>query len=124
MALEWTISHDDRMVEVVASGPTGLQDIERYFDAITVAEAWPYRKLFDATRATSAFNDDDMLMLGARILAYRSLGSLGPLAIATSDDIRQQARLFSALGAADRPLKVFKSIRAARKWLVALSIGT
>ncbi len=124
MTMNWKISHDDHLVEVVASGPVSLQDVERYFDAVTVAEAWSYRKLFDAVHATSAFSDDDMMMLGARISAYMSLGRVGPLAIAASDDMRDSARVFAALAAADRPLKIFKSVRAARKWLLAQPIGT
>ena len=119
MPIDWTISHVDQTVEVVTSGPVGLQDIERYFDAVTVAGAWPYRKLFDAVHATPAFSEDDMMMLGARISAYISLGPIGPLAIATSDDMRDPARLFAALAGADRPLKIFKSVHAARKWLDA-----
>jgi len=107
------------MVEAVASGPLSLQDVERYFDAVSVEEAWPYRKLFDATAATSSFNDNDMMILGARIRAYSGLGPLGPLAIAASGDVHQQARLFAVLASADRPLKVFKTIKAARKWLAA-----
>ncbi len=122
MPIDWKISHDDQTVEVVASGPVGLPDIERYFDAVTVAGAWSYRKLFDAVHATPAFGEDDMMMLGARISAYVSQGPVGPLAIAASADMRYSARLFAALAAAKRPLKIFKSVHAARKWLAAQPI--
>ena len=111
------------MEEAVASGPLGLQDVERYFGAVSVAEAWPYRKLFDARAATSSFSDDDMMMLGARISAYSGLGPLGPLAIAASGDIRQKARLFAVLATAGRSLKAFKTVAAARKWLAAAASG-
>src|SRR6185369_11216926 len=81
MPLEWKISHPDRMVEAVGKGPVGLQDIERYLDDVMVSEALPYRKIFDASQATSALTDNDMMMLGARMSAYVGLGPLGPLAI-------------------------------------------
>lgn len=76
MPIDWTISHDDRAVEVLAKGLVGLPDIERYFDAVTVAGAWPYRKLFDAVHATPALGEDDMMMLGARICADVSQGPI------------------------------------------------
>jgi hypothetical protein len=118
MPLKWTIFHADRTVEAVASGHVSLQEIERYLDDVMVSDALPYRKLFDASLAVSAPVDEEMMLLGARLSAYTGLGSLGPLAIvAPATTIRQQAALFAALAPADRPLKIFKAIKAARKWL-------
>lgn len=120
MPLNWTIFHADRMVEAVASGHFGLRDMERYLDDVMVSGALPYRKLFDAAQASSALGDDDMMMLGARLDAYTELGPIGPLTIvAPSTVLRQQARLFAVLAPADRPLKIFKAVEAARKWLAA-----
>jgi hypothetical protein len=118
MPLEWKISHPDRMVEVMADGPVGLTDIERYLDNVMVSDALPYRKIFDLSKATSALTDNDLMMLGARMSAYIGLGPIGPLAIvAPSTSVRDQARLFAALAPADRPLKIFKTAKAARTWL-------
>ena len=117
MPLNWKISHPDRSVEAVATGHLGLQDIERYFDDLMISGAFPYRKLFDATQATSTVTDAEMMQLGARMSAYKGLGPLGPLAIVTPSSLRTQAMLFSALAPADRPLKIFKTVAAARRWL-------
>jgi hypothetical protein len=120
MPLNWKISHPDRSVEAVATGHLSLRDIERYFDDLMVSGAFPYRKLFDATEATSTVDDAEMMLLGARMSAYKGLGPLGPLAIVVpNDSLRTQAMLFSALAPADRPLKIFKTVAAARKWLDA-----
>ena len=120
MPLEWKITHSDRLVVAVGKGVVGLQDVERYLDDVMVAEALPYRKIFDASQATSALTDQDMMMLGARMSAYIGLGPLGPIAIvAPATNVRQQARLFAALAPADRPLKIFKTVKAARTWLDA-----
>ncbi|MDP1965311.1 MAG: hypothetical protein Q8K93_24265 [Reyranella sp.] len=124
MPLKWTISHADRMVEAVASGQVGLQDIERYLDDVMVSNALPYRKLFDASQTAFGLDGDDMMMLGARLSAYTGLGPIGPLAIvAPTPELRQQARLFAVLSPADRPLKIFKTAKAARKWLEAQPSG-
>ncbi len=118
--LRWKIDPADRSVEAVATGHLSLQDVERYFDDLMVSGAFPYAKLFDATRVTSTVSDSDMMLLGARMSAYKGLGPLGSLAIVTpTSALRAQAMLFSALAPADRPLKIFKTVAAARKWLNA-----
>lgn len=124
MPLKWTISHADRTVEAVASGPVSLQEIERYLDDVMVSDAFPYRKLFDASQASAGPTDDEMMLLGARLSAYSGLGPLGPIAFVTpAPAIRQKVRLFAVLAPADRPLKIFKAIAAARKWLATATGG-
>jgi hypothetical protein len=45
---------------------------------------------------------------------------MGPLAIVvTTEHTHGLARLFGALAAADRPIKIFRDIRAAQRWLEA-----
>jgi len=118
MSLEWKIHHPDRMVEAVARGSVELRDIERYLDDVVVTDALPYRKLFDMSQAASTLSDEDLMMLGARLSAYTGLGPIGPLAIvAPTPELHQQARLFAVLAPAERPLKIFKTTKAARKWL-------
>ena len=39
MPMRWTISHDDRLVTVIADGPVTLLEIEAYFDALVLAGA-------------------------------------------------------------------------------------
>ncbi|MPZ35031.1 MAG: hypothetical protein GEV13_29335 [Rhodospirillales bacterium] len=118
MPVTWTISHPTRLVVALAKGEVGLKDIEAYLDAVMVAEALPYRKLFDTTAASIALSDTEMMTLGARIRAYIALGPIGPLAIAaTSDESYWQARMFAVLAEADRPVKIFRKLSTARDWL-------
>jgi hypothetical protein len=78
----------------------------------------PYRKIFDTTGATLKLDEDDLMALGARIRAYIPLGPIGPLAIvATTERSYGQARMFMALAEADRPIKIFRELHAARRWL-------
>ena len=124
MPLHWTISHPSRLVVVVAKDDVRLQDIEAYLDGVVVGDALPYRKLFDMSQASLHLSDDDMMALGARIRAYATTASetMGPLAIvATTTESHGQARLFSALADAKRPVKIFRELHAARKWLDSLA---
>ncbi len=97
MPLKWTISHTDKTVEAVASGHVSLQDIERYLDDVMVSDALPYRKLFDASQASSALADEEMMMLGARLSAYAGLGPLGPIAFVAppAAALQQKIQLFA-----------------------------
>lgn len=125
MPIQWTISHPHRLVVAVARDAVGLADIEAYLDGVAIADALPYRKIFDTTHAEVSLSDADMMALGARIQAYLKVGQLGPLAIvAVTDRSYQQARLFGALAEGDRPVKIFREMHVARKWLDALSEPT
>jgi hypothetical protein len=116
--ISWTIDHDQRMLTAVCEGDVTLSDIEGYLDAVVVAGTMPYRKLFDGSRSGSRMSDEEMMLLGARIRAYHGDGKMGPLAIVvTTEHTHGLARLFGALAAADRPIKIFREVRAARRWL-------
>ena len=120
MPVQWTVSHPKRLVIAIARGSLRLLDIETYLDGVITADALAYSKIFDMTDATPSLSDDDLMALGARIRAYISLGQIGPLAIvATTDRSYQQARMFQALAEADRPIKIFRELHLARKWLDA-----
>jgi hypothetical protein len=124
MPLNWTISHPHRLVTVVAEGDVTREEIEQYLDGVVTSGALAYRKIFDATNGGIVTDSNDMMILGARIRAYPAFGRLGPLAIvATNDRSRWQARLFLQLAEVDRPIKIFRSAGAARKWLDAQPEG-
>jgi hypothetical protein len=120
MPIAWTIDHDRRMLTAVCQGDVTLRDIEAYLDAVVVADAMPFRKLFDGTHGDAAITDEEMMALGARIRAYHGAGKMGALAIVVvTEQTHGLARLFGALAAADRPIKIFRDLRAARRWLEA-----
>lgn len=118
MPVQWTISNPHRLVIAVARDELRLEDVENYLDGVAVADAMPYRKIFDTTHATMMLGDADMMALGARIRAYMKIGTLGPLAIvAVTERAYQQARLFEALAEGDRPVRIFRELHLAREWL-------
>ena len=70
MPLRWQIDHQRKFVHIVAEGPVTIEQMEEHFDAIAVADAMGYAKLFDATRAEPLYTDDDVMRMGARLSAY------------------------------------------------------
>jgi hypothetical protein len=86
MPLRWDVRHAERLVHIVADGAVTRAELEEHFDAIVVADAMPYAKLFDASRAEPAYNDDDVMLMGARLSAYTATLTAGPLAVVGLSD--------------------------------------
>ena len=121
MPVNFTIDHDKRHVEARAEGETRLEDIEKFLDAVVLQNALPYRKLFDGRLAIAVYDDNDIMMLGARMSAYASnLAPRGAVAlIAANEASADIARRFINLSKSSRPAKVFLAEDEARTWLAA-----
>ena len=120
MPIRLSIDHAGRTARAVCTGTVSREDLENYFDAVSVAGAGPYPKLFDMADADFAITDTDMLLVAARIRAYAQSGGepIGPVAIvAISQKGYEQAELFAVLATADRPLLVFRTVAEAEQWL-------
>jgi hypothetical protein len=125
MPVQWTISRPHQLVIAVARDELRLEDVETYLDGVTIADALPFRKIFDTTNARMMLSDADMMSLGARIRAYMKVSKLGPLAIvAVSERAYQQAKLFEVLAEGDRPVKIFRELHLAREWLHRFDSGS
>jgi len=120
MPIRWTISHEERLVVATTDGVVTLKDIEAYLDALVVAEAMPYAKLFDATDVDPQATDHDVMMLGARMRAYVATWPGGPIAFVVTTRLeREFVDRFLNLAAASRPANIFQTADEARRWLDA-----
>lgn len=125
MPIHWTISHPTGLVVAVCKDVVNRLDIEAYLDGVAVESAMPYRKIFELHDAVSGLSDDDMMALGAHIqVCAMASEPMGPLAIvAPTDEQYEYARRYATLAAARRPLKIFRELHVARRWLESLEIG-
>ena len=121
MPIQFEIDPARRHVEAKAEGLVSLADIEAFLDAIVVQGAIPYRKLFDARLAFGKYDDNDVMLLGARISAYAAnFEPRGALAlIVASQEHSDLGRRFINLGKSGRPAEIFLSEAKAREWLAA-----
>jgi hypothetical protein len=120
MPIRWTISHEERLVLAATEGVVTLKDIETYLDALVVADAAPYAKLFDASNVDLQVTDHDVMMLGARMRAYVATWPSGPIAfVVTTRQAREFVDRFLNLAAASRPANIFRTADEARRWLDA-----
>jgi hypothetical protein len=120
MPVHWTISHSSRLVVAVAKDDVKIEDIEQYFAGVTAEGAMAYRKIFEITANPMALSDQQLQALGQRIMLYAQHGQVGPLAlVAGSDASYVQAQAFAEAAKARRPLRIFRELHTARRWLDA-----
>lgn len=118
MPIRWTISHEQRRVVATAEGIVTLREAEDYLDAIVIAEAGPYAKLFDASNMTAKFTDHDVMMLGARMQAYAKAMPGGPVAfIVVTRIAREYIERFINLAGGGRPITICRNLDEAHRWL-------
>jgi len=118
MPLRWDIRHEEKLIHVVAEGEVTLKEMEAHFDALVVANALAYSKLFDATRLKPVYDDADVMAMGARLSAYTSHFPSGPLAVVGHDDAVVLAfKRFVNILPSKRPAAIFKTEKKARAWL-------
>jgi hypothetical protein len=118
MPIKWTISHPDQMVTVDVDGEISLPQAEEYLDALVVADAMAYAKLLDCSKMKTSVSDEEMMQLGARMRAYAEIMKGGPLVFVVTDPvINDYVRRYINLAAAERPVKIVKTMDQAKAWL-------
>ncbi|CAN5135991.1 hypothetical protein BH10PSE6_BH10PSE6_56720 [soil metagenome] len=117
MPIRFTIDHARRFVHARAEGEISIKDIEDFSDAVLIENAMPYRKLFDGRDAYGKYDDNDMMMLGARVSAYAAVERRGALALVPSPEYYEMAERFINLGKSGRPARVFLDPDEAQRWL-------
>lgn len=118
MPVHWTISHSARLVVAVAKDEVKVEDIEKYFASVTAEGGMAYRKIFEITATPMALSEENLQALGQRVVLYAQHGQVGPLAIvASSDESYLQAQAFAVAAKAWRPLRLFRELHTARRWL-------
>lgn len=118
MPVHWTISHPTRLVVAVTKGDVTTSDIEKYFAGVTADGAMGYAKIFEITHTPGALSDENLKMLGQRVIFYAQHGQVGPVAIvAASDESYEKASVFAAAAKAGRPIMIFRELHVARQWL-------
>jgi hypothetical protein len=119
LPVEYEINHESHFVYARAHGIVALAEILDYFDAITIQDAAPYRKLFDARDAVPQLSDDDFMVLAARVSAYSAFEPRGAVALVGTTHNMNDAfhRYANFFGGEDRPVRLFGSVEEARLWL-------
>ncbi|MBI2741820.1 MAG: hypothetical protein HYX38_35465 [Rhodospirillales bacterium] len=119
MAMHYFIDSRRRLVSVTAEGGITRADVDAYLEAVIGAGALEYRKLFDWRAGTPAMDFPEVMSVVAEARSHHDRPH-GALAIVLSEQQRQSdelARVLGVLLSARRPMRVFSSVRTARRWL-------
>lgn len=117
MPVHSTISHPSRLVVAVAKDDVTVAGIEKYFAGVTAEGAMSYRKIFEITHTPEALSEANLKALGRRVY-YAHHGQIGPVAIvAGTEESYAQAQIFADAAQVNRPLKIFRELHAACRWL-------
>ncbi len=123
MPLRWTIDPQERLVTTIAEGNVTRADFDVYIQAIHDADAHGYRKLFDGRHADTAMGAEEMMSLGVLFRGFHGKSPIGPLAVVLAEDKADLvSRTLGMLAAADRPMRVFREIGPARRWIESLAL--
>jgi hypothetical protein len=118
MPLHWIVESRPKLVTIVAEGEVCKADVDAYLAMIDGANLSEWRKLMDARKARPILNLQDVNELGVRIRAAAVTRQVGPLAfVVPAIDTPELLRLLGFLAAAKRPMRVFRTIGPARKWI-------
>ncbi|MDP1966892.1 MAG: STAS/SEC14 domain-containing protein [Reyranella sp.] len=122
MPVHWEVDLQQKLVTVVAEGDVTRAEVEAYLEAIGQAGLYGYSKLFDGKRAATHMTSEEILSLGARMRALHAEGhQMGALAaVVPEGQVEAVSRVLGMLAAADRPMRVFRQIGPARKWIRSL----
>ena len=117
MPIHLDISDLDRLVIAVGLGEITPDDIAEVAREFLKTGRQHYGKIIDTSAGTSPIDDDRMAAIAAFLRADPQAGSRGPLAFVVDPKRGEQALKFAELTVGERPVKVFNTLRDARKWV-------
>ena len=119
MPIYVTVYHLDKMIIGKTEGDVTLADIEGYLDDVVKARAVPYRKIFDASSGTSVLSPEDVVTLRNKLAEFtQKRDNVGPFAVVTGGNRQgRMADICQTITTANRPMRIFADIQAARQWL-------
>lgn len=118
MALDWSISHADRLVVVHLTVDFHLEDIPVAYAAVIAEGGLPYRKLVDLTLVRLDVGLFDVSRISAGIRAATGTLPRGPVAfVVDCDATNELVEAFDRRTVLDRPLGIFRDRESAMRWL-------
>jgi hypothetical protein len=117
MPIHFEISDLDRLVIAVVLGEVTPDDIAELAREFLKTGRQYYGEIIDTTAGSSAIDEKQMAAIVAFIRADPEAGSRGPLAFVVDPRRAEQPQKFAELTGEERPVRIFTSLREARKWV-------
>ncbi len=110
--------HPSRLVIAVVRGTITAHDVRDAVQQFLTSDVLHYRKIIDIASPTTPLDNAGVQALANLVLSQPVSRPRGALAFVVSPgQAADNAEVFAQLTGGERPVKVFHSLHAARKWL-------
>lgn len=113
----------DRVVVIVARGQVSADEIAENAKKLVEANVPGYAKIIDVTGAASNLTKDQVNGMAAALRSGRGAVVRGSVAFVIDPARQGFADNFAEATEGDRPIRLFRSLHEARKWLKENSAG-
>ncbi len=107
----------DRVVVIVARGHVSVDEIAESTRKLVEANVPGYAKIIDVTGSTSNLTREQVNGMAAMLRGGRDVAARGPVAFVVDPARSGFADSFAEASEGDRPVRLFRSLHEARKWL-------
>ncbi|WP_020694084.1 STAS/SEC14 domain-containing protein [Reyranella massiliensis] len=121
MPLHVEIHRLSRTIVVVARGEITAEDVDRCAREIVDGNVRHFAKIIDVSTSTSEVTADQI----GHIASWLRAGEVtrGAVAFVVDPEREELAQNFADATQSDRPVKLFRSIHEARRWIAEVSNG-
>jgi hypothetical protein len=117
MPIHLEISRLNRLLVVVARGQVSQDDIRDLVRQMVEANVRQFSKIIDVSGSTSDMSREDVERFALMLRGEPGAEARGPIAFVVNPDREGFADLFAAATQGDRPVRLFRSLHDARRWL-------
>ena len=104
MPIYWTIDSQKQLMTAMAKGQVRQHEALAYLDAMMVAKAGGYRRLFDGSQGEPLMTSNELMEVAARMRSMQQEVTAGPLAVVMpAHKYAQFARMLGILSVPERP---------------------
>ena len=117
MPIHMDISPIHRLVIIVARGQVTPDEINRAVQELVEAGVPHFGKIIDVSVATSDLTKEQVERMAALLRGRPDEASRGPVAFVINPNRVGFANAFADVTKGDRPVRLFRSLHDARRWL-------
>jgi hypothetical protein len=118
MSIHMDILPLDRLVVIIARGHVTAEEIAENTKKLIAANVPAYAKIIDVTASKSDLTREQVERVAALLRGDPADTKRGPVAFVVDPGRRGFAEAFAEVTRGERPIKLFRSLHAARRWLL------
>ncbi|WP_428671953.1 hypothetical protein [Reyranella sp.] len=117
MPIHMDILPIERLVVIIARGQVTAEEMAENTRKLVAANVPTYAKIIDVTGSHSDLTPEQVERVAAMLRGDPTAKTRGPVAFVVDPRRRGFAEAFAEVTRGERPIKLFKSLHVARRWL-------